>query len=145
MKIKKIDIVNFKGFQHETIEFKGNLTVVIGNNTAGKTTLLKALQVGLGAYLQCLNQLPGGAPYRRNFSAVDRFKRFNPELRDYIANEEKPRITIEGEFPVVLPSSNKEVNLSSLSFKNPANKESKSFFFIALPFVSLLIRAIMHS
>lgn len=113
MKIKKIDIVNFKGFQHETIEFKGNLTVVIGNNTAGKTTLLKALQVGLGAYLQCLNQLPGGAPYRRNFSAVDRFKRFNPELRDYIANEEKPRITIEGEFPVVLPSSNKEVNLSS--------------------------------
>ncbi len=50
MKIKEINIVNFKGFQNETVRFNGNLTVVIGNNTAGKTTLLKALQVGLIAY-----------------------------------------------------------------------------------------------
>ena len=54
MRIKDINIVNFKGFQNETVVFNGNLTVVIGNNTAGKTTLLKAIQVGLGAYLQSL-------------------------------------------------------------------------------------------
>lgn len=46
MRINKIDIVNFKGFQREMREFKSNLIVVIGNNTAGKTTLLKALQIG---------------------------------------------------------------------------------------------------
>lgn len=57
MRINKIDIVNFKGFQREMREFKSNLIVVIGNNTAGKTTLLKALQIGLGAYLQCLSKL----------------------------------------------------------------------------------------
>ena len=45
MRIKSINIVNFKGFENKTINFNGNLTVVIGNNTAGKTTLLKALQV----------------------------------------------------------------------------------------------------
>lgn len=100
MRIKDINIVNFKGFQNETVVFNGNLTVVIGNNTAGKTTLLKAIQVGLGAYLQSLKQLPGGAPYRRNFSSLDKFMRFDEELRDYIPNYEKPRITINADFPV---------------------------------------------
>lgn len=100
MRIKSINIVNFKGFENKTINFNGNLTVVIGNNTAGKTTLLKALQVGLGAYLQSLKQLPGGAPYRRNFSSLDKFMRFDKELRDYRHNEEKPRITINAEYPI---------------------------------------------
>ena len=100
MRIKDINIINFKGFQNETVVFNGNLTVVIGNNTAGKTTLLKALQVGLGAYLQSLKKLPGGAPYRRNFSSLDKFMRFDEELRDYVPNEEKPRITINADFPV---------------------------------------------
>ena len=77
MRIKDINIVNFKGFQNETVVFNGNLTVVIGNNTAGKTTLLKAIQEGLSAYLQSLKQLPGGAPYSRNFSSLDKFMRFD--------------------------------------------------------------------
>lgn len=99
MRIKKIEIKNFKGFQQETINFQDNLTVVIGNNTAGKTTLLKALQVGLGAYLQSLNQLPGGQMYRRNFSSLDRYKAFDPVQRDYISNPDKPRITMWADFP----------------------------------------------
>ena len=47
MRIKEVNIVNFKGFQNETVTFNGNLTVVIGNNTAGKTTLLLALVASL--------------------------------------------------------------------------------------------------
>lgn len=100
MRINQIDIVNFKGFQHETIHFNSNPTVVIGNNTAGKTTLLKALQVGLGAYLQSLSQLPGGPMYRRNFSSLDQYKAFDSAQRDYIPNPEKTRITIQADFPV---------------------------------------------
>ena len=49
MRIKDINIVNFKGFQNETVVFNGNLTVVIGNNTAGKTTLLNIIG-GLDQY-----------------------------------------------------------------------------------------------
>ena len=100
MRIKDINIVNFKGFQNETVVFNGNITVVIGNNTAGKTTLLKAIQVGLGAYLQSLKKLPGGIPYRRNFSTLDRFMRFDDKLRDYIPNVEKQRININEDFPI---------------------------------------------
>mgnify|MGYP003295737877 CR=1 FL=1 len=51
MKIKSINIRNFRGFAQQYVEFKDNLTVIIGNNTVGKTTILKALQVGLGAFL----------------------------------------------------------------------------------------------
>ena len=100
MRINKIDIINFKGFQHEMREFKSNLTVVIGNNTAGKTTLLKALQVGLGAYLQCLGKLPSAAQYRRNFSIHDRFMAFDPEEKDYVPNNERTRISIEADYYV---------------------------------------------
>ena len=100
MRINKIDIVNFKGFQREMREFKSNLTVVIGNNTAGKTTLLKALQIGLGAYLQCLSKLPSTVQYRRNFSIHDRFMAFDSTEKDYVPNGERTRITIDADFYV---------------------------------------------
>lgn len=112
MKINKIEITNFKGFQHESIQFHGNLTVVIGNNTAGKTTLLHAVQVGLGAYLQSLSDLPGGKPYRKNFVESDRFLKYNPNLKDYLPNKDLPRIDIDAdftplpEFPVMALNSN---------------------------------------
>lgn len=100
MNIKEIKIINFKGFQEETIKLNNRLTVVIGNNTAGKTTLLKALQVGLGAYLQSLSKLPGGSQYRRNFSSLDRFKAFDPTLRDYVPNKDKTCVEISADYPV---------------------------------------------
>lgn len=100
MKITEIKIRNFRGFKEKTIRFNSNLTVVIGNNTAGKTTLLKAIQVGLGAYLQSLSRLPGGSQYRRNFSAMDVHKPFDPNLRDYVSQPEPARIDIQASFPI---------------------------------------------
>jgi len=94
MFVKSIEIQNFRGFENVTVPFSGNMTVVIGNNTAGKTTLLKALQVGLGAYLQSLSILPGGSAFRRNFSKLDRYKPFVPEKKSYIPNKENPSIKI---------------------------------------------------
>ncbi len=98
MRIKSIDIINFKGFEHERRLFKSNITVVIGNNTAGKTTLLKALQVGLGAYLQCLNKLPSNPQYRRNFSIHDRYMVFDSLGKDYVPNSERTKISIDADF-----------------------------------------------
>ena len=95
MKIQQIEILNFKGFgKKTTVSFATNMTVVIGNNTAGKTTLLQAVQIGLGAFLQSMQSLPGGSAFRRNFAKSDRFLKYNAEKRDYIPNEEYPRIDI---------------------------------------------------
>jgi len=97
MRIRKIEMLNFKGFQDKKVEFNGNLTVAIGNNTAGKTTLLNGLQVGLGAYLQSLKSLRGGKAFRRNFVEADRFMKYDAEKKDYFPNEDLPRISIEAD------------------------------------------------
>lgn len=115
MRINKIDIVNFKGFQREMREFKSNLIVVIGNNTAGKTTLLKALQIGLGAYLQCLSKLPSAVQYRRNFSIHDRFMAFDSTEKDYVPNGERTRITIDADFYVTDSIENNEPQFTPIS------------------------------
>ena len=128
MKINSIDIVNFRGFQHETREFKTNLTVVIGNNTAGKTTLLKALQVGLGAYLQCLGKLPHAAQYRRNFSIHDRFMAFDDIERDYVPNPERTKISINANFYSTdgIENMNPHFTLRDISWSREFNGSSTS-------------------
>ena len=106
MKIKKIHMLNFKGFEDKEIQFNGNLTVAIGNNTAGKTTLLQAVQIGLGAYLQSLRSLRGGKAFRRNFVESDRFLRYDNDKKDYFPNAELPRISIEAEFTETIGNGN---------------------------------------
>lgn len=88
-------MLNFRGFQDMEVEFKSRLTVAIGNNTAGKTTLLNAIQVGLGAYLQSLKSLRGGKAFRRNFVESDRFLRYDELKKDYFPNDDLPRISVD--------------------------------------------------
>lgn len=115
MRIKKIEITNFKGFRKRTVALHEHLTVVIGNNTAGKTTLLKALQVALGGYLQCLKRLPKIAQYRRNFSIYDRYMAFDEHLRDYVCQPEKTRIAVEADYLETLSVNNGKPNFETKS------------------------------
>ncbi len=98
MRIKQIEITNFRGFRERTVSLHNRLTVVIGNNTAGKTTLLKALQVALGGYLQCLKRLPKINQYQCNFSKHDRYMVFDEQLRDYVCQPENTRIAVEADY-----------------------------------------------
>lgn len=111
MKVKKITIRNFRGFASYEAEMPTNMTVVIGNNTSGKTTFLQALQVGLGAYLQSLKTLPGGKAYRRNFKSSDRLLAFDREKKDYFPLEERTKISIDAEMADTINMSGRQCSL----------------------------------
>ncbi len=99
MRIRSLKIRNFRGFENETFDFDPKMTVVVGNNTTGKTTLLNALQIALGAYLKSLNSIPASdKAYSRNFTLRDVFKRYVTEKKDFFKNPENTRIDASGDF-----------------------------------------------
>jgi len=51
MRIDRLTVSNFKNFEEETFEFHRQFTLVVGDNGAGKTAVLDALRIGVGAYL----------------------------------------------------------------------------------------------
>ncbi|MNI24310.1 hypothetical protein D3C73_779240 [compost metagenome] len=61
----------------------------------GKSSVLHALQVSLGAFLQCL-PIPASPVYRRQFRPQERFVRWNDRLMDYEPNPELTSITTVG-------------------------------------------------
>jgi predicted ATP-dependent endonuclease of OLD family len=59
MKLKDIKIENFRAIKALELSLHPQLTVLIGDNAAGKTALLDALAVGLGAILTHLPEVSG--------------------------------------------------------------------------------------
>lgn len=59
MKISRITIENFRAIQKLDLPLESQLTVLVGNNAAGKTTILDAIAVGLGAILTHLSNVSG--------------------------------------------------------------------------------------
>ena len=51
MRINRLTVSNFKKFEEETFEFHRQFTLLVGDNGAGKTAVLDALRIGVGAYL----------------------------------------------------------------------------------------------
>ena len=58
MKINKIEIQNFKGFEDNTFIFNPKMTVLIGDNATGKTTILDALSFVLGTFFLGVDSVP---------------------------------------------------------------------------------------
>lgn len=99
MRIKHLDIRNFRGYEQKSFDFDEKLTVVVGNNTAGKTALLQAVQVALGAFLASLKALPNEPAFRHNFTKDDEFQRYDREKKDFFKNDEVTRIDVKATFP----------------------------------------------
>ena len=47
MRLSKITIDNFRGIKHVDVELERDMTVLIGENNVGKTSVLEALQLCL--------------------------------------------------------------------------------------------------
>ncbi|MEO0219829.1 MAG: AAA family ATPase [candidate division WOR-3 bacterium] len=43
MKIRELELINFKKFSHLKIQFSENINLIIGKNRAGKTTIIEAI------------------------------------------------------------------------------------------------------
>ena len=50
LQIKKLKIINFRKFESYSIEFDRQLTVLVGDNGTGKSTLIDATCIALGTF-----------------------------------------------------------------------------------------------
>lgn len=129
MRIRRVKIRNFRGFENTEVSFHSNMTVVIGNNTAGKTSLLGALQAGIGAYLQSFKGLPGGKAYRRGLTESDRYLAYNSQKRDYVRRPESTRIDVEAEmFETIKNGIKFELNGHSVNWYRELTDKGSTLF-----------------
>lgn len=128
MKIDNITIKNFRGFRDRYFEFDPKMNVILGDNTTGKTTLLHAIQVALGAFLQEMTFLPGGYGYSRNFKPNDHLKEYSEANKSFIRIKEKPSIEVNTECVIGNYSKDNNVEMSTQSvwWKRTGNKNSKA-------------------
>lgn len=54
MFIEKLELTNFRGFEHLVVTFDSKLNVFIGTNGAGKTTILDACSLVLNHFIGIL-------------------------------------------------------------------------------------------
>ena len=54
MKLKQVTIDNFRAIEHLELPLDSRLTVLLGNNGQGKTSVLSAIAVGLGSIARYL-------------------------------------------------------------------------------------------
>ncbi len=93
MHISRLYAQNFRGFEKIEIPLNPSFTVAIGDNGMGKSSLLHALQVALGAYLQCL-PLPASSVYRRQFKRQEKFVKWSAADRGYSSSTEDTLISV---------------------------------------------------
>jgi predicted ATP-binding protein involved in virulence len=84
MRIKRIQVHNFRCFEDEAFELDNAMTLVIGNNAKGKTALLEALAVALGGYV---NGIPAPTSKAVNKSKYTRTLE-RPDIRRFFSGKE---------------------------------------------------------
>lgn len=91
MRIIDIEIRNFRGFSERHFDLDPRMNVVLGDNTAGKTTLLHAVQIALGAYLQELTLVSGCA---RNCKDSDTVRTYSELTKSFQKQPDKPSFEV---------------------------------------------------
>lgn len=59
MRLNKLHLENFRNFSTLDIDFDERLTVIVGNNGAGKTTILEAISIAIGTFFAGLDGIAG--------------------------------------------------------------------------------------
>lgn len=94
MKINNIHIVNFKGIKDRSFIFNPHFNVLIGDNGAGKTSILDAVSIAMGTIL-----MKSGASF--GYSGTRTRPLYKNEIRNVITElgkKEPQEVTLEGSF-----------------------------------------------
>lgn len=75
MKLNTLRLRNFRCFKDTLVDLNEELTVLVANNGAGKTTILDAIAVAFGAYLTRLPQVKGRSFGKNDLSVTPEGKR----------------------------------------------------------------------
>lgn len=73
MQIESIVIKNFKSYTDFELKFNEDLNMLVGNNEAGKSTILEAIQLGLTGLYNYKNIQTEISPYLFNFTIVQQY------------------------------------------------------------------------
>ena len=96
MKIQRLYLKNFRGFAEQEFKFQDRLTLIVGENGSGKTSLLEALSVALGGWLRGFDGLE--AKDKRNLIKADRraiIAKINTALLEQIPVEVKCEVKLQ--------------------------------------------------
>jgi len=82
MKIQKLELQNFRYFEHKEFNFPNQFTVIIGDNGTGKTAIVDALAIGINCFFSQFAQIQmhhGNFPLNQNdvrliLSIIDQVK-----------------------------------------------------------------------
>jgi len=80
VKIKTLELSNFRRFESFGIEFDKQLTVLVARNGAGKSTILDAVATALGSFVTRLPKVSGISPKENDFRVFND-KRKPPYMR----------------------------------------------------------------
>ena len=75
MKIRQLELQNFRCFEQKTFEFSDQFNVLIGDNGTGKTAILKALSTGTSFVLLFVREIP-----TRNYQIVQEIPTRNYQI-----------------------------------------------------------------
>ncbi|HDN27332.1 MAG TPA: DUF2813 domain-containing protein [Thioploca sp.] len=101
MKLKSVKLQNFRAIQELELPLHPQLTVFVGNNADGKTTILDAIAIGLGAILTRLPDIKGRNfgkyDLRQSLKKTDKRPKLIDSLVKYVESAPFVRITLTAE------------------------------------------------
>ncbi|MFN6393766.1 MAG: AAA family ATPase [Aphanizomenon sp.] len=103
MKIRQLELQNFRCFDQKTFEFSDQFNVIIGDNATGKTAILDAVAIGAGSF----------------FLGMDNINSLNIQKDDIrrILRPEGETLTLEPILPVVVSCHGSFEDVEEISWK----------------------------
>lgn len=79
MRIKTLELTNFRNFEKATFEFPANFTVIIGENGKGKSSILQGLRLAAATFLLGIDEADRYHIQKEDIRRIDLNNRFVPQ------------------------------------------------------------------